>query len=64
MRLEFKMGVFLVHPGIAMPNQALPKLGSDAAIRQQGHKSVPQGMKSFVITGNGPFASGLHDALA
>ena len=45
--LEFKMGVFLVHPGIAVPDQALPKLGGDAAVPQPGNKAVPQAVKSL-----------------
>jgi hypothetical protein len=48
------MGVFLMHPGIAMPNQLLPDLRDDAAIRQLADISVPQGMKSLAAKSAAP----------
>ena len=41
------MGVFSVHPFVAMRDKALPNFRDHAAVRQLGYKGVPQGMKTL-----------------
>ena len=52
------MGVLLMHPGIRMPDELLPDLRGNTAVRQLGHKGVPQGMEAFT-----PHCPAFADAL-